>query len=298
MPKLPFSKSAAMTAIGLTLIGGAVVAQTVPMEPVQWDKRRLDQLDRNVRRLERALTQRNAAGQPVLVEPDPEVIALQGRVDILEQRLNDLSATIRRITGDGERVTFQLDESQRDNTALRRRLADAEARIQKLETAAELNAPIQANTPTGDAAQDLAAAVRLIGTDRPRGERALETVVVTWPDTPQSREANSRLGDLRVSANDKAGAVPYFAAALKDWPRIGWAADTTLKLADALFATDRKTQGCAALGEFTRNLFGELPGINMVIYGCVLVLIVMFLPRGIAGVGQNVRRLWKGGRGG
>ncbi|MBP6897164.1 MAG: branched-chain amino acid ABC transporter permease [Pseudacidovorax sp.] len=52
------------------------------------------------------------------------------------------------------------------------------------------------------------------------------------------------------------------------------------------------------LADLTRNLFGELPGINMVIYGCVLVLIVMFLPRGIAGVGQNVRRLWKGGRGG
>lgn len=257
--KLSFTRNRAIAAaaLGVVLIaGGAVAQQPAPpniMERTDWDNRRLDQLDRNVRRLERALTQRNAAGQPVLVEPDPEVIALQGRVDILEQRLNDLSATIRRITGDGERVTFQLDESQRDNTALRRRLADAEARIQKLETAAELNAPIQANSPTGDAGQDLAAAVRLLGTDRPRGERALETVVVTWPDTPQSREANSRLGDLRVSANDKAGAVPYFAAALKDWPRIGWAADTTLKLADALFATDRKTQGCAALGEFTRR---------------------------------------------
>jgi len=49
------------------------------------------------------------------------------------------------------------------------------------------------------------------------------------------------------------------------------------------------------LADLTRNLFGELPGINMVIYGCVLVLIVMFLPRGIAGIGQDVRRLWKGG---
>jgi branched-chain amino acid transport system permease protein len=38
------------------------------------------------------------------------------------------------------------------------------------------------------------------------------------------------------------------------------------------------------LGELTRNLFGALPGINMVIYGVVLVLIVMFAPRGIAGI--------------
>jgi len=36
-----------------------------------------------------------------------------------------------------------------------------------------------------------------------------------------------------------------------------------------------------------RNLFGQLPGINMVVYGCVLVVIVMFLPRGVAGLGDR-----------
>ena len=46
------------------------------------------------------------------------------------------------------------------------------------------------------------------------------------------------------------------------------------------------------LADVTRNLFGQLPGINMVIYGVVLVGIVMFLPRGIAGMGQSVRWLW------
>jgi branched-chain amino acid transport system permease protein len=43
------------------------------------------------------------------------------------------------------------------------------------------------------------------------------------------------------------------------------------------------------LADVTRNLFGQLPGINMVIYGAVLVGIVMFLPRGIAGIGVPVR---------
>jgi branched-chain amino acid transport system permease protein len=45
------------------------------------------------------------------------------------------------------------------------------------------------------------------------------------------------------------------------------------------------------LGELTRNLFGELPGISMVIYGVVLVVIVMFLPRGITGAGLSVQRM-------
>jgi branched-chain amino acid transport system permease protein len=48
------------------------------------------------------------------------------------------------------------------------------------------------------------------------------------------------------------------------------------------------------LAEFTRNLFGALPGLNMVIYGTVLVLIVMFLPRGLSGIGRSVRDAWRG----
>ena len=53
------------------------------------------------------------------------------------------------------------------------------------------------------------------------------------------------------------------------------------------------------LAELTRNLFGQLPGINMVIYGAVLVLIVMFLPRGIAGLGAAWQaRRGAGGAGG
>ncbi len=50
------------------------------------------------------------------------------------------------------------------------------------------------------------------------------------------------------------------------------------------------------LGDLTRNLFGQLPGINMVIYGVVLVLIVMFMPRGIGGLGATASSLWKNGR--
>ena len=51
------------------------------------------------------------------------------------------------------------------------------------------------------------------------------------------------------------------------------------------------------LAEATRNLFGQLPGLSLVIYGSVLVLIVMFMPRGLAGWGRSVRDAWKSGRG-
>jgi branched-chain amino acid transport system permease protein len=52
------------------------------------------------------------------------------------------------------------------------------------------------------------------------------------------------------------------------------------------------------LAEATRNLFGQLPGVNMVIYGVVLVVIVMFVPRGLSGVGRSVRELWRSRRDG
>jgi len=262
MLKLPATlrtRNALISVLGVVLIAGTttVVAQTTPLEPVQWDKRRLDQLDRNVRRLERAVTQRNAAGQPVIIEPDPEVIALQGRVGLMDRRLADMEATVQRVNGDLERLTFQLDEAGRDNTALGTRLRDAEGRIRAMEAAAareaELNSPIPTTSPTGDAARDLTAAARLAATDPQRGDRALQTVILAWPDTPQAREASSRLGDLRVSAGDHAGAVSAYATALQGWPTAPWAAATTLELANALNATDRKTQACTALTEFTRR---------------------------------------------
>jgi branched-chain amino acid transport system permease protein len=48
--------------------------------------------------------------------------------------------------------------------------------------------------------------------------------------------------------------------------------------------------GLHLLGDLTRNLFGNLPGLNMVIYGLVLIFVVMFAPRGIAGWGQSIRK--------
>jgi branched-chain amino acid transport system permease protein len=44
------------------------------------------------------------------------------------------------------------------------------------------------------------------------------------------------------------------------------------------------------LADVTRNLFGTLPGINMVIYGIVLLIIVMFSPKGIAGLANHFKR--------
>lgn len=260
MLKLPKpSRNALMTALGVSLIAGAVVAQSVPTEPIVWDKRRLDQLDRNVRKLERAIYQSNASGQPFLMEPDPEVVALQGRVGGVDRRLADVEATLQRMNGDIERLTIDLEQMKTENGRLRTRLGEAEARVTTIETRAreeaELNGPIVANSPTGAAASDLAAATRLLTSNPARGERALEVLIVTWPEAEEARLANVRLGDLRLADDDAGGAVPYFAAALRGWPTAGWAPETTIKLAEALEAEDQSTDACVALREF-RTRYG------------------------------------------
>ncbi len=51
--------------------------------------------------------------------------------------------------------------------------------------------------------------------------------------------------------------------------------------------------GAAALkllGELTRNLMGDAPGVSLMIYGAVLIAMVTFLPRGIAGLFRRFAR--------
>lgn len=258
-PRILLLAGAAVAAPLLALAGGVAVSQTQNLPAVEWDVRRLDTLDRNVRRLERALTQRNAVGQPVLVESDPEVVTLMGQVATMERRLGDVEATVQRLNGDLERVSLQADDSAREAGALRTRLDAAEGRLKQADDAARAareQAAAEAaaqRSPTGSAAGDLAAAQALVAADPAGAARAFDLLIVNWPDTPQAAEAGSRLGDLRRAANDMAGAVTAYAGALTGWPTTPWAGETTLKLARALVATDRDTQACGALGEFNRR---------------------------------------------
>ena len=261
MKRLLNFRNIALATVALGLVGGAVIAQTQPLPAIQWDVRRLDNLDRNVRRLERALIQRNnQIGEPLLVESDPEVIALQGRVGQMDRRLRDMEQTVQRVNADLERLTFQLDESDRDNAALRARLGDAEGRVEAMERAAE-QAQAAAReaeqsatrSPTGDAVSDLAAARVLVTADPARGLAALEAVATNWLDTPSGKEAIWRIGDVIRAGGDQAGAVQQYATALSGWPTLPWAGEVTLKLARGLEATNRDAQACAALGEYARR---------------------------------------------
>lgn len=44
-----------------------------------------------------------------------------------------------------------------------------------------------------------------------------------------------------------------------------------------------------SLGEVTKMVTGDAPGLDLVIYGCVLIVVVAFAPRGIAGIFTGLR---------
>lgn len=242
----------------LVIGGGAVVAQTQTPPPIAWDARRLSTLDRNVRRLERALTQRNAAGDPVLLEPDPEVVALMGRVDLMDARLSDLEATLVRLNDESATLTAELEGAERTNRdlagrvdALTRRLAEMEAAEAEAEAA---NAPLEPRSPSGSEGGDFDAAMRLVRDGNPAAAaQAFELFIVTWPESTRLGEAHYRLGEIHAAARDNDGAVQDYARSLRGWPAAAWAPDATVKLAGALLATDRAEQACQALGEFQRR---------------------------------------------
>lgn len=253
--------SIGLTAGALVVGGSVVVAQTQTPPAIAWDSRRLATLDRNVRRLERALTQRNAAGDPVIIEPDPEVVALMGRVDLMDQRLSDLEATLVRVNEESERLTMELEGAQRTNRDLAGRLDALTRQVATLEAAnaeaAAASGIIEPRSPSGSEGGDFDAAMRLLrdGDTDAAGE-AFQLFIVTWPESGRLAEAHYRLADIRAAGDDDAGAVQDYARALRGWPATGWAADATVKLAAALLATDRAPQACQALGEFQTRYAG------------------------------------------
>ncbi len=46
-----------------------------------------------------------------------------------------------------------------------------------------------------------------------------------------------------------------------------------------------------ALGEGAKQVAGDAPGLSLIVYGCVLILVIAFAPRGLIGLIENVRRL-------
>lgn len=231
-----------------------------PTDNTVWDNKKLQKLDRNVRKLERAISRNDPkkGAPPILIEPDPEVVALQATVDIQARKLDDQQATVTRLTG-------QLEEAQHQNQVLQQQLNALAARIDTLNKRADLNEarlkdidvmlapPPPPPASTGDPEGDFEQAFNLMTSGQTDdAERAFDAFTQTWPEAPQLAEAWFRLGQIRTMKSDASGAIAAYATALKGWPKTSWAPEATVKLADALTAANRPSEACAALSQFDK----------------------------------------------
>ncbi len=269
-----------LTALALVLgVGGAVVVaphaahaqlfsndddkddpNQKPTDNTVWDAKRLLQLDRNVRKLERSVARienKNGA-PPILIEPDPEVVALQATVDAQQTKIEDQAAVITRLTG-------SLEEAQHANQVLTGQITALAAKVDTLTKRADLTeahvkdldaqlAPPPPPPPSkGDAQSDFEQAFNLMTTGKvDDAGRAFEAFTTTWPEATQLPEVWFRLGQIRAMKQDNTGAIAAYASALKGWPKTAWAPEATVKLAGALVDSNRPNDACMALGQFDK----------------------------------------------
>jgi hypothetical protein len=104
-----------------------------PTDNTVWDAKRLQKLDRNVRKLERAVSrvENKKGAPPILIEPDPEVVALQATVDNMSRKQDEQTGTITTLIG-------QIEELQHQNQQLIQQLTNHNARMDTLVKRADL----------------------------------------------------------------------------------------------------------------------------------------------------------------
>ncbi len=249
-----------------------------PPPGIEWDKKRLDRLERAVDRLENTIAhQRPDKAPPNLVEPDPEVIALESRADELNTRITDLQDVLTKVNGALDAANIEINRSHKAeadersaNDELRGRVAALETKLAALEQAAQ--AAQQAQTagqlpPQGggadagggapvasDPAADFKIAMDMISSgDFSGANHAFTGFVAKHPDDARAPEAHYWLGEIAFRMADQQNAVAEFAKAIERWPKTRWAPDAIVKLAQGLNNLHQPKQACAALGEFDRR---------------------------------------------
>lgn len=231
-----------------------------PTDNEVWDAKKLQKLDRNVRKLQRTIArlEGKTPNPPILIEPDPEVVALQATVDILSRKVEEQNASLKGLTS-------QLEESQFQNRQILEQVSALTARVDTLTKRVDLAdahikdidatlAPPPPPPPSlGDAQSDFERAFNMMTSGQTaEAERAFDAFTTTWPEASQLPEAWFRLGQLRAQRQDNQGAIAAYATALKGWPKAAWAPEATVKLAGTLVDTNRPSDACATLAQFDK----------------------------------------------
>lgn len=253
---------------------------------------RLQREEKALRELRQIVLKAKAQGNPVTVKdagPDPEVQALQ-------QRVNDLEETLRKQTGQMEESAHAAQlaakaaaDASDANKALTARLDALEKQQQAVAAAAPVGAPPEAAPPAAvaegpgvlgtirgrrgaaaaaAASQDIeadptiksgpgdeqsaykAARQTLDSGDYVGGAAALQAYLDRYPTSPRAPEANYWLGRTLGLRDMQKEAAAAYARALKGWPKTAWAGDAVVRLSSTLVELKDNSTACKAVAEF------------------------------------------------
>lgn len=252
-------------ALGAVLLsaGASALAQTPMPDPL--DNRsvnRLDEMEKVMRELRAIVYQGRATGKPVVIEDSDngrKIDAMGARIDILTQRIADLTATLTQQNADRDRLTQQLQQSQRDlgsANAANRALADRVGALERRNADADAAARAAAQAAAVQAAAEAAltpdqlfvrARQSYADNDLVSAERDFQSVVDRFPGNPNAAESNYWLAEIQTKRSDLSDAMVNYVAALAGWPQTPWAPMATLNLARALVAAGNNSDACAAL---------------------------------------------------
>jgi tol-pal system protein YbgF len=261
-----------MTAILVLGPGSVSRAQDARSEdvraPDEPSAKRLDRFEKELREVRQIVLQAHATGQPVEIKeagPDPQIIALQGRID-------EGDAQVRRLTGEIETLTHDVEQARKDLDDSRGQIAALADRLDKLEKLVAAMTPATPPPPAppvgpvpdaapgdgaaspGDPKAAYAHARQLLENgDYPGAAAELQAYIDRYGDTPSAPAARYWLGETRFIQKDYSGAATAYLGAIRGWPKTAWAPEAVVKLSQSLLELGKPADACGALGELDRR---------------------------------------------
>lgn len=234
------------------------------------DAGRIDRLEKQIKELRAIVYQARDTGHPVEVRPegpDPAVTALTQRVDDLEATLRKLQGQMEQANHVSDQNKAAFDAERTDRTSQVQGLAD---RLTRLESqVVTLSSPppppvdphvrhADRTSSSGEPVADTGAEFKtartlLVSGDYGGAAQAFQAFVSAHPNDPKTPEAYYWLGESYSVRDLHGDATSAYARALKGWPKSSWAPDAVIKLSRALAATQRTSEACAAMSEFSRR---------------------------------------------
>jgi tol-pal system protein YbgF len=185
---------------------------------------------------------------------DPLVNSLRDRIDSLEGQ-------VRTLTGDNERLQFELRQTKDEGARLQRVIDDMNAQSVGAVTQrgqAQAGASPSSTPPSstltvppraaGDPAADFTAAYALVAKgDHPAAQAAFASFLQTYPNDTRAPNAKYWLGQAMLAQGASADAATQFLAIVKSTPKAEVAPDAMVRLGVALNRMGEKAQACGTL---------------------------------------------------